>query len=138
MAQRARQRIPELSGIEFTGHVSVAKYAQELRALMRDCADETRFGAEEIQAVLSRQKGHPLLLGVDVRMRARRVARRLHRVSELEAGAAIEAVKFYHEFRRQFADVINPAPRRTRQMFDFNDDGAAKVAADAGYNVRGW
>jgi hypothetical protein len=137
MAARARQRIPELSGIEFTGHVSVANYAQELRALMRDCADETRFGAEEIYAVLSRQEGHPLLLGVDVRVRARRVARRLHRVSELNAGAAVEAVRFYAEFRRQFADAISPPPRNARQMFNFNDDGAgdAKVAAAA--NGRG-
>lgn len=137
MAAKARQRIPELSGIEFTGHTSVAQYGQELRALMRDCADETRFGAEEIYAVLSRQKGHPLLLGVDVRMRARRVARRLHRVSELNEGAAIEAVKFYHEFRRQFADVISPAPRRTRQMFDFNDDGAGDIKVAAAANGRG-
>lgn len=133
MAAKARQRIPELSGIEFTGHTSVAQYAQDLRSLMRDCADETRFGAEEIYAVLSRQKGHPLLLGVDVRMRARRVARRLHRVSELNSGAAIEAVRFYHEFRRQFAEAINPPQRANRQMFNFNDDGAgdAKVAAAA-------
>ena len=72
-------------------------------------------------AVLSRQKGHPLLLGVDVRLRARRVARRLKRCAESAQGVATEAVRFNEEFRIQFADVITPRPVR-HQVFDFNDD----------------
>jgi hypothetical protein len=121
MAAAARQRIPELSGIEFTGHASVAEYSRTLRALMRDLGCELDFAAEEIQAVLSRQKGHPLLMGADVRLRARRVARRLRRGSELCTGAAVEAVKFYHEFRAQFAEVITPRTATAGKPFDFND-----------------
>jgi hypothetical protein len=116
-----RNRIPELSGIEFNGHKSVMEYSRKLRELQRDMANETDFAGEEIQAVLSRQQGHPLLMGVDVRLRARKVAKRLHRVSELNAGAAVEAVKFYREFRIQFADVITPR-RAPAKAFDFDDD----------------
>lgn len=119
---KGRERIPELSGIEFTGHKSVADYAQNLRGLLRDVAHEVDFGAEEIYAVLSRQKdGHPLLFGVDTKLRARKVAKRLHRVEELVAGGAVEAVKFYREFRMQFAPVINPPKKQSAKAFDFND-----------------
>jgi hypothetical protein len=124
MAAAARARIPELMGIEFTGHASVAQYSKELRAICRDLAHEIEFASEEIYAVLSRQKGHPLLLGLDVRLRARRVANRLHRAEQLTAGAAVEAVKFYVEFRRQFAEAINPPKPKPAKAFNFADGGA--------------
>jgi hypothetical protein len=117
-----RNRIPELSGIEFTGHKAVVDYSKALRELQRDLSHETDYAAEEIQATLARQRGHPLLFGVDVRLRARKVAKRLHRVSELNAGAAIEAVKFYQEFRMQFGEVISPPKQRPNgKTFDFDD-----------------
>jgi hypothetical protein len=118
-----RKRIPELESIEFTGAKSVADYSKALRDLSRDMSNESEFAAEELVAVLSRQKGHPLLAGVDTRMRARRVARRLYRASQLYNGAAVEAVKLYQEFRLQFADVITPKPtNRPARVFNFDDD----------------
>lgn len=118
----ARSRIPELEVIEFKGAQSVADYSRKLRTLGRDLAAELDCGAEEIQAVLSRQKGHPLLVGMDVRIRARRVARRLYRCAELSQGLAAEAVRFNQEFRLQFADVIEPKKPRREPEFDFNDE----------------
>jgi hypothetical protein len=117
-----RQRIPELNGIEFTGHSSVVNYSKTLRALMRDIATEVEFGAEELFSVLSRQRGHPLLMGVDVKMRARKVVKRLYRVHDLAAGGAVEAVKFYREFRLQFADAIQPQRSKPAKAFDFDDE----------------
>jgi hypothetical protein len=117
----SRSRIPELEVIEFKGAKAIADYSRMLRALGRDLAAECEASAEEVKAVLSRQAGHPLLFGVDVRVRARKVARRLKRAAELGQGVAIEAVKFNQEFRLQFADVIEPK-RRRRPEFDFNDD----------------
>ena len=116
-----RSRIPELEGIEFNGHKSVAEYAKAARGLCRDLAQEFDYSAEEIQVVLSKQKGHPLLMGVDTRLRARKVAKRLHRAAELAGGAAIESVKFYSEFRLQFGEVINPPKTKPKEAFDFND-----------------
>lgn len=119
------KRINDLSGIEFTGARSVAQYSKAARALCRDLSREFEFSAEEIEgALIASMKGHPLLALVgapDVRLRARRVARRLRRASELAQGAAVEAVKFNAQFRREFADILNP-PRSTRKTFDFKDD----------------
>jgi hypothetical protein len=110
-----RKRIPELE--------SIADYSRALRDLSRDISSETEFAAEALVAVLSRQKGHPLLAGIDVRMRARRVARRLWRTSQLFNGAAVEAVKFNTEFKLQFADVIKPKPtKQPAKRFNFDDD----------------
>jgi hypothetical protein len=116
-----RSRIPELSGIRFTGHESVARYADALRNLMRDISYEVDFASEELYAVLRRQQGHPLLFGVDVKLRARKVCKRLRRCHQLCGGAAVESVKFYTEFRHQFGDVIQPPPKPKKTTFDFND-----------------
>jgi hypothetical protein len=116
-----RSRIPELEVIEFKGATSVAEYSRRLRSLGRDLAAEVSSAAEELEAVLSRQKGHPLLFGVDVRRRARRVARYLARAAELSAGVATEAVRFHYEFRVQFAEVLSP-PRDRKPDFDFTDE----------------
>lgn len=117
-----RTRIPELKGIEFTGHASIKRYSTKLRELQRDLAHELDYAAEELYAVLCAQKGHPLLAGLDIRLRARRVSRRLHRIAELNAGAAVEAVRFYAQFRQEFQDIINPPKSKPRKDFDFNDD----------------
>jgi hypothetical protein len=116
----ARNRIPELEVIEFKGAKSISEYSRKLRALGRDLAAETEASSEEVRAVLSAQKGHPLLFGADVKMKARRVSKRLKRAAELGQGIATEAVKFNNEFRLQFAEVITPR-KQPRKSFDFND-----------------
>jgi hypothetical protein len=116
-----RTRIPELRGIEFTGHASIKRYSSKLREVQRDLAMELDWGAEELYAVLCAQKGHPLLAGLDIRLRARRVCRRLNRIAELNAGAAVEAVRFYAQFRQEFQDVIAPGKPKPKKNFDFND-----------------
>jgi len=113
--------VPELSGIEFDGHAAVHAYAEAARKLFRTIAQELGFSAEELYAVLSHQKGHPLLAGVDVRLRARRVCRRLERMEQLAAGASVEAVHFYREFQRQFDEAIHPQARRQPRPFDFDN-----------------
>jgi hypothetical protein len=106
-----RGRIPELSGIEFTGHESVRDYAATLRGLFRDLAFEVEFGRGELYEVLSRQNGHPLLMGIDVKIRARRVCKRLDRLARLMGGGVTESVAFYRTFRQEFAPAIQPAKR---------------------------
>jgi hypothetical protein len=107
-----RGRIPELSGIEFTGHESVRDYAGTLRGLFRDLAFELEFGRGELYEVLSRQSGHPLLMGIDTRLRARRVCKRLDRLAALMGGGVTESIAFYREFRLQFAPAIQPQQQR--------------------------
>lgn len=119
------KRIDELANIDFTGAKSVATYSKAARNICRDLCRELEFSADEIEgALVASMKGHPLLAIVgapDVRLRARRVARRLRRASELAQGAAVEAVKFNSQFRREFADILNP-PKSRSKTFDFKDD----------------
>ena len=117
-----RSRIPELSGIEFTGAESIREYVNALRALCRDLSCELEFAAGELNEVLKQQSGHPLLMGIDTRMRARRVSRRLERASMLAGAGAVEAVGLWMEFRRQFADVIRDRKGR-KDPRSFNWEG---------------
>lgn len=115
------RKIPELSAIEFTGAGSITEYSKQGRALCRDLGMEFEFAADEVYAVLvASQKGHPALFGVDVRIRARRVAHRLKRASEHARAAGAEVVRFHSQFRLEFADVLNPP--KTKKTFDFKDD----------------
>jgi hypothetical protein len=118
-------RVDELSGMQFTGAKSVAEYSKVSRKLCRDLALEFYFSADELEAVLiGSMKGNPLLALVgapDVRIRARRVAKRLARMGELLVGAAAEASKLDAQFRREFADILNP-PKTNKKKFDFEDD----------------
>jgi len=118
-------RIDELSDMQFTGARSIAQYSTASRKLCRDLALEYYFSADELEAVLiGSMKGNPLLKLVgapDVRMRARRVAKRLRIMGELLQGAAAESSKLNAQFRKEFADVINP-PKTDTKKFNFKDD----------------
>lgn len=117
-----RGRIPELSGIEFTGRRSVEEYAKALRDLYRDLTAEIEFGAAELYEVLKRQDGHILLMGLDVKIRAYRVRKRLDRLAHISGGGAIEAVAFYAEFRRQFVEALHEERKPKNVVkFDFED-----------------
>lgn len=117
-----RGRIPELSGIEFTGRKSVEEYAKALRDLMRDLTAEIEFGASELYEVLKRQDGHLLLMGIDVKIRAYRVRRRLDRLAHITGGGAVEAVAFYAEFRRQFMEALHEERQQKKIVrFDFEN-----------------
>lgn len=117
-----RRRIPELQAIDFTGSRSITEYSKEARGLCRELAWEFSMAADDVYAVLvATGKGHPLLAGVDVKWRARRVRNRLRRAADYAASAGTETVKFHHQFRADFADVIRPAKRERTRRFDFTD-----------------
>jgi hypothetical protein len=84
-------------------------------------AFEVEFGRGELYEVLTRQAGHPLLMGIDVRLRARRVCRRLDRLARLMGGGVTESVAFYRTFRQEFAPAIQPQRERPNQR-QFNWD----------------
>jgi hypothetical protein len=117
-----RGRIPELSGIEFTGRKSVEEYAKALRDLFRDLTAEIEFGSGELYEVLKRQDGHMLLMGLDVKIRAYRVRKRLDRLARITGGGAIESVAFYAEFRRQFIEALHEERKPKKIVrFDFEN-----------------
>jgi hypothetical protein len=121
MSARSRS-IPELASIPFVGAKSITAYSKSGREICRDLSWEFEMAADEVYgALVASQKGHALLMGVDVKWRARRVKNRLLRASESAASAGVELVKFHAQFRREFADVLSPAKSK-RPKFDFEDE----------------
>jgi hypothetical protein len=114
-----KRKIPELSSIPFTGSKSITAYSKAGRELSRDLGMEFEFAADEVYgALVASQKGHPALFGVDVKLRARRVAQRLKRASELQKASGVELVKFHVQFRREFIDILQPEKKKPKFDFD--------------------
>ncbi|MFE6386771.1 hypothetical protein [Nocardiopsis dassonvillei] len=112
-------RIDELGSIEFFGPVGtqVTRYAKTSRRFARDLAAELESAAHDSRVAMSALKGHPALLGLDVKIRARRVSRKLKRAKELAQGISAESVKFAAEYRKQFihaANAVRKKPRKRR------------------------
>lgn len=101
------QRLTRIGDIPFRGRVgeNVAKYAKANQDLGRDLASELSNGAEAARRAMRGLQGHPLLHGVDVRLRARRVARKLNKAKELALAVSAESVRFNQQYRREFLDV---------------------------------
>lgn len=105
----AEQRIDEIADCEFVGKNlpgQIARYATLTQQLAHDLARELATGEDEAVAAMRRLRGHPMLAGVDVRWRARRVARVLREARELCQGVSAECVAFNVQFRTDFADAL--------------------------------
>nr|WP_042190911.1 hypothetical protein [Kibdelosporangium sp. MJ126-NF4]CEL19686.1 hypothetical protein [Kibdelosporangium sp. MJ126-NF4]CTQ96911.1 hypothetical protein [Kibdelosporangium sp. MJ126-NF4] len=105
----AEQRIDQIADCEFTGKdvpSRIARYAQLNQQLAHDIARELSTAEEAAHAAMLQLKGHPMLAGVDVRWRARRVARVLREARELCQGISAECVAFNLQFRTEFAEAL--------------------------------
>ncbi|MFD0887733.1 hypothetical protein ACFQ08_24595 [Streptosporangium algeriense] len=100
----SRRGITELSGIEFTGSLGVAflAYGRALTALAERWNVELEIAAADAEAAMASMKGHALLFGLDSKVRARRVARRLKRAQTLVAALGERGEKFHRSYRRHF------------------------------------
>lgn len=125
----AQQRLNRLSDTDFHGPVGkkIANYAKEAQNLCRDFASEFDQAARDSTRAMRKLKGHPLLIGVDVRVRARWVSRHLRRASELARSASSEIVKFNQQYRREFLDIqdagTKPGNRHNKNWFGNNGRG---------------
>lgn len=100
-------RIDKLGDIEFVGQVGkrVAEYARTTQRLGHDLAYTLDSDADRARKAMLKLRKHPLLGGVDVRIRAWHVSRRLRRARDLARGISAEAVKYHAEYRKQFGTV---------------------------------
>ncbi|GAA3925939.1 hypothetical protein GCM10023085_03980 [Actinomadura viridis] len=96
--------ISELARIEFRGSLGEAfkKYSQELEALADRWRTELEIAAVDAEAAMGSMKGHLLLFGLDSKVRARRVAKRLKRAQDLAASVGDSADQFQRSYRRHF------------------------------------
>lgn len=100
------RRIDELTQVEFVGSLSEAfeAYSRELYALARRWQFELDMAASDSRAAMESLQGHPLLFGLDAKIKARRVSNRLTRAQALAHGLAEEARKFDRAYRRHFLE----------------------------------
>ncbi|KAB2341870.1 hypothetical protein [Actinomadura rudentiformis] len=104
---RGGKNITELAEIPFHGSLGEAfhDYGQELFALGHRWAFELGQAANDAEAAMASLKGHPLLFGVDVRARARRVSKRLRRAQNLAYGLSQEGLRFHQAYVQHFINA---------------------------------
>lgn len=105
----AEQRINEIADCEFVGRDiagQIARYATLTQRFAHDLARELATAEEAAMAAMRQLKGHPMLGGIDLRWRARRVTRVLREARELCQGISAECVAFNVQFRQEFADAL--------------------------------
>lgn len=104
-------RIDAIADCEFTGPRvpgRIATYASLTQKLAHDLARELAEAEPAALAAMRQLGGHPLLAGVDVRLRARKVARVLREARELAMAVSGEAVAFNAQFRAEFGEILVP------------------------------
>lgn len=112
-------RLDEIAKIEFHGRVAeqISAYTIATQRLAHDLARELDAATAAAEAAMADLKGHPLLRGIDVRLRAWWVARQLSEARELAQGISAEAVKFNLQFRREFLAAM--AEKRPEKRKDY-------------------
>ncbi|MEV4837806.1 hypothetical protein AB0K05_25010 [Nonomuraea sp. NPDC049486] len=114
MAQK--KDVAGLDGIEFDGSESVAAYALKARDHTRALSQEFEGAGDDLYGILCELgKGHPLAFGIDVKLRARKVAKRLERMAEMASWVAVESVLLNQEYKKQFAELVAPEKKRVRK-----------------------
>lgn len=98
-------KITELSNVEFSGSLGEAflAYGRALEEIADRWATELEIAATDAEAAMGSMKGHLLLFGIDSKIRARRVAKRLKRAQDLASSIADQADQFHRDYRRHFA-----------------------------------
>ncbi|WP_182876116.1 hypothetical protein [Microbispora sp. H10670] len=114
-------RLDEIADIEFHGKVpaKIAAYTLATQRFAHDLARELDHAEAAAEAAMTQLKGHPMLLGVDVRARAWRVARYLREAREIAQGISAEAVKFNLQFRQEFLDALEALEKRDTKRSDY-------------------
>lgn len=123
MSGSGEERLDDMGNIEFDGAVGkqIAKYGQVTQRFGHDMAAELDESARRANKAIRRLKGHRLLIGVDVYLRARWATRHLRRAAELARGVSAESVKFTLQYRREFLDIqdVGTTARKTKKAFPF-------------------
>lgn len=107
----------DLERIEFQKPSDLEQFSKTGKAVMRDLRDIFEGAAEDTKFALRSIEGHPALFGLDVRVKAWKVANRLRRAAEACNGAALETVRFWAEYQTQFGEPFEAA-RNRRPRFD--------------------
>ncbi|GLZ15652.1 hypothetical protein Acsp04_58870 [Actinomadura sp. NBRC 104425] len=99
--------IEELARIPFRGSLQAQfeMYGRELYTIARAWAHELEMAASDAEAAMTELHGNPWLLGLDAKIKARKVAKRIKRAQEMADGLAQEAQRFYKSYLKQFVEA---------------------------------
>lgn len=99
--------IRELAEIPFQGSLQTQfeAYASALYAISRAWSHELAMAAADAEAAMTELHGNPLLFGLDAKIKARRVAKRIKRAQALADGLTEESRKFYRAYMRHFVEA---------------------------------
>jgi len=114
----AETRLNEIADCEFAGKNiagQIAQYATLTQRLAHDLARELASASEAAEDAMRQLRGHPMLAGVDVRWRARRVTKVLREAGELCQGISAECVAFNVQFRQEFAYALKGRETKTKE-----------------------
>lgn len=114
-----QNRLDAIANIEFHGKVpaKIAEYSAANQKFAHDLTRELDTAHNAAEAAMGQLKGHPMLMGVDIRARAFWVAQVLAEARELTQGISAEIVKFNLQFRTEFAEAL--ADKRSNKHKDY-------------------
>lgn len=114
-----QDRLDEIADIEFHGKVpaKIAEYTVATQRFAHDLARELDQAESAAESAMGQLKGHPLLMGVDIRARAWRVSRNLREAREIAQGISAEAIKFNLQFRQEFLEAMTEARATKRKEY---------------------
>jgi hypothetical protein len=113
--------------MELHGTPDVFAYASLMRAIALELSMEGDMTAHELQRKLERG-GMGLLDRVQAKMAARKVSRRMRMAAQSFHQAADDAARFWMEYSRTYADLIDPPPENKRDSWAFNAKGGRRTS----------
>ena len=123
--RRSRRRSRDaqmLADIDFhhsrAGTEEVAEYSATGRDICRDLAMEVQVTAHLLEKKLGNLKAGGLMDKWAARRLARKTVRPLKQMSDLLNGAGDYSLRFWQEYAKNYADLINPAKGRDDWKFD--------------------
>ena len=119
------QMVKALDQIELTDQHTLHAFLQAGRALAHKIAVETSMAAGELTAggkEMAKGSGNVLLMGIDVRMKLRRVTKRIDAAADHMGQAAAEYTAAWTVFEREFADVLDRSRTQVKRPKSFHID----------------
>jgi hypothetical protein len=111
-----------LADIDFhrrgAGTEEIAEYSATGRDICRDLAMEVQLTAHLLEKRLGNLKAGRLIDKWAAKRLARKTVRPLKQMSDLLNGAGDYSLRFWQEYARNYADLINPGRSRDEWKFD--------------------
>lgn len=126
-SQKMDALVKALEDVELTDQHSLNAFCEALRKLSGRLAVETAIGSGQLTAgakAMAKGSGNPFLMGLDVKLKMRRVTRALDACADHLGSAAAAAVTAWTTFETEFEEVLNKSARKpsTPKSFHIAED----------------